>query len=81
PVEVAQLLAPADEEPLLSDQHLANYERALQSFLQGNWPLAHKLLHDMPADDRVPDFLTGFIVQNDRVAPSNWEGVIPLADK
>lgn len=80
-VEVAQLLPPESEEPLLTDTHLQNYERALQSFLQGDWPLAYKLLHDMPADDRVPDFLTGFIVQHDRVAPSHWEGIIPLAEK
>jgi adenylate cyclase len=81
PVEVSELLPPAVEYPQLTDQNVAAYERALDALLQRDWPKAFELLHHVPADDRVKDFLTVFIAQHNRTPPDNWDGVIPLSSK
>jgi len=81
PVEVAELLPPAGEFPALRDEHLADYEEALTHFLAGRWSEAFEKLHDVPATDRVKDFLTGLIVQHNRTPPPNWQGIIELKNK
>jgi adenylate cyclase len=81
PLEVVELLPPAADYPQLSDEHIAEYERALDDLLVGRWPEAFERLHRVPADDRVKDFLTVFIAQHNRTPPDNWNGVIPLASK
>jgi adenylate cyclase len=78
---VTELLPPASEYPELSDEHIGHYEAALDELLAGRWPEAYELLHKIPPGDRVKDFLTVYIVQNNRVAPAGWDGVIPLARK
>ena len=47
----------------------------------GDWNEAFDLLHQVPARDRVKDFLTVFIAQHNRTPPSDWDGVIRLASK
>jgi adenylate cyclase len=79
PVDVHQILPPADEFPQLSDEHVAAYEHALNEMLDGNWERAFSLLHRVPAEDRVKDFLTVFIAQHQRTPPPNWDGVIDLS--
>ncbi len=79
---VSELLPPESEpENVLSDQHLALYEKALDGFLDGNWNESFRLLHQVPAEDRVKDFLTVFIAQHGRVAPPDWNGAIRLPEK
>jgi adenylate cyclase len=80
-LEVSELLPPAAQYPLLSDEHLACYEAALDKFLARNWAAAFELLHRIPADDEVKDFLTVYIAKHNRRAPANWDGVIPLEGK
>ena len=81
PVEVSELLPPADEYPELTDEHLAAYERALDAFLAGQWSDSIELLHQVPAKDRVKDFLMVFIAQHNRTPPPGFSGVIPLSTK
>ena len=81
PIMVSELLPPLAEAPELTDQQLTDYETALQAFISGNWSEAIRLLHRLPPDDRVKDFLLVFIVQNNYVAPVNWNGVIELTRK
>jgi adenylate cyclase len=81
PVEVSELLPPAVEYPQLTDENLAAYEAALDALLDRDWPKAFELLHQVPADDRVKDFLTVFIAQHNRTPPADWDGVIPLSSK
>jgi len=81
PLEVSELLPPPAECPELTDEHLGFYESALDAFLAGAWPQAFELLHHIPSDDRVKDFLTVYIAQHNRTPPSNWDGVISLASK
>lgn len=80
-LEVSELLPPASQFPLLSDEDIANYEAALDALLARDWSLAFELLHRVPAKDRVKDFLTVFIAQHNRTPPDNWDGVIPLSSK
>ena len=76
-----ELLPPVAEEPGLSDENLADYERALDDLMAGRWSHAFDRLHRVPAEDRVKDFLTVFIAQHNRTPPENWNGVIPLTAK
>lgn len=80
-LEVSELLPPFAVEPKLTDEHLAAYERALDALQAGQWATAFQLLHLVPADDRVKDFLTVFIAQHNRTAPENWDGIIPMTSK
>lgn len=81
PLIVSELLPPVSEYPQLTDQHIAAYEESLEYLLAGDWEQAFKMLHQVPADDRVKDFLTVFIAQHNRICPPDWKGVIPLATK
>lgn len=80
-LEVSELLPPAAEYPQLTDSHLSSYEAALDSFLAGQWTEALELLQQVPAKDRVKDFLTVFIAQHNRTPPARWDKVIPLESK
>lgn len=78
---VSELIPAAAMFPQLNDQHIADYEQALDDFLAGNWQLAFDRLHRVPTTDRVKDFLRVYIAQHDRVAPPNWNGVISMLTK
>ncbi len=80
-IEIAELLPPADQYPLLSDEQIAIYEAGLDAFLAGRWQEAYQYLHQLPAEDQVADFLTAWIAQNNRIPPPQWDGVIPLQTK
>ncbi len=81
PLVVSELLPPSSTANTLSDIGILAYERALDSFLAGQWEDAFRLLYDVPASDRVKDFLTVYIAQHGRRAPANWDGVIHLQSK
>lgn len=78
---VSELLPPEGPDCILSDAHIQFYEQALDHFIAGDWNNAFRLLHLVPAEDQVKDFLTFIIAQNRRVAPPNWTGVIELPSK
>ncbi|MBC8355824.1 MAG: adenylate/guanylate cyclase domain-containing protein [Planctomycetes bacterium] len=77
-LEVSELLPPISEFPALSDDAIAAYEDALDALSQRDWERSFSLLHQVPADDRVKDFLTVFIAQNNRTPPNGWDGTVPL---
>ena len=81
PLEVSELLPPVSQYPELSDEHLQCYEAALDAFLQRKWPAALELLHRIPAEDEVKDFLVVYIAQHNRRPPPGWDGIIELASK
>lgn len=80
-LEIAELLPPADQYPLLSDDQIRLYEAGLDAFLAGRWQEAYQCLHQLPAEDQVADFLTAFITQQNRQPPPQWDGVIPIQTK
>jgi len=81
PLIVSELLPPAHLDSLLTDEHLQAYEQALDHFQAGRWTEAFRLLHQVPAEDQVKDFLTVFIAQHRRTPPADWSGVIELPAK
>ena len=78
---VSQILPPAGPNCQLTDNDIVQYERALDSFLEGNWRESFELLHKVPAVDTAKDFLTVYIAQHNRIAPRGWNGVIPMNQK
>ncbi len=78
PLMVHQLLPPASAPGTLSDQDILTYEAALDKLLDRRWDEAFEKLHQVPASDRVKDFLTVFIASHGRIAPDDWDGVISL---
>jgi adenylate cyclase len=81
PLTVSELLPPAGADCILSNEHVEYYEQALDYFIAGDWHNAFRLLHHVPAEDQVKDYLTFIIAQHQRVAPANWTGVIELPIK
>ena len=77
-LEVSELLPPLSEFSELSDDAIAVYEQALDALADRDWERSFSLLHQVPATDRVKDFLTVFIAQNNRTPPSGWDGTVPL---
>jgi len=81
PLEVTELLPPPSDSELLNNDHITAYESALEALLARDWEEAFQLLHRVPADDHVKDFLTVYIAQHNRRAPEDWDGVIDLRQK
>lgn len=81
PLMVSELLPPEGPNELLTNAHILAYEKALDGLQDGNWSEAFRLLHQVPAEDRVKDFLTVFIAQHGRTAPPDWQGFIRLPEK
>ena len=80
PLVVSELLPPAGADGLTSAD-IANYEKALDAFLAGDWNAAFELLHLVSPRDRGKDILTGHIIAHNHVPPAGWTGVIDLAQK
>lgn len=78
---VSELVPPEDRYPVLKDHHLADFERGVESFCNGQWADAWRYLHTMPADDRAQDFLSMLITQHDRKAPADWDGIVRIRKK
>ncbi|NLE39958.1 MAG: adenylate/guanylate cyclase domain-containing protein [Pirellulaceae bacterium] len=80
-LEISELLPPEADSPQLNDEHVMAYEAALDAFLAGRWTESLRLLHRVPTDDVVTDFLTATIAKHNRVPPPGFDGVIPLETK
>lgn len=81
PVFVSELLPSTAELPELTDEHLRAFEAGVTAYQAGLWEEAYRELHTMPANDRVQDFLLGQIMQANRKAPANWDGILRLPVK
>jgi adenylate cyclase len=80
-VTVSELLPPVGEPGILSDEHLRQYETALDVFNKGDWDEAFALLHEIPHWDRGADFLTSHILRHQRQPPAGWDGIVQLDSK
>jgi len=80
PIGIIEVL-PTQSLSELTDQNLAAFALALQSFQNGDWEQAFRQLHEVPSQDRAKDLLTMLITQHNRKAPAGWDGVIRLTQK
>jgi len=78
---VSELVPSEERLPLLTNHHLADFEKGLNSFIAGQWGDAWKFLHRMPAEDRAQDYLSMMITQHDRKAPADWDGIVRIKKK
>lgn len=81
PLTVCELLPPATIFPIVSDEQLGFFEKAVDAFIQGNWARAYELFHLVSPQDRGKDFVTSYIIQHDHTPPASWDGVVSLASK
>ncbi len=81
PLTVSELLQPANESSLLTDEHLDHYKSALAAFLDSRWADAYEELHHVPPEDRGKDMLLSFILKHNHTPPADWDGVIPMESK
>jgi adenylate cyclase len=80
-LEVSELVPPVSEYPVLTDDHLMDYELGLDAFVVGNWDTALKCFSRLPVEDCSKDYVMNFIYSNRRVPPAGWKGIIELASK
>jgi adenylate cyclase len=73
---VSELVPPESRLPLLTQEHLEDFERGVDAFIGGRWDEAWKYLHRMPPEDRAQDYLAMQITQHNRNAPSDWDGIV-----
>ena len=73
---VSELVPPETRLPLLTQEHLDDFERGVDAFIGGHWDEAWKYLHRMPPEDRAQDYLAMQITQHNRNAPADWDGIV-----
>ncbi len=78
---IYELLLPAEENPTISDQHLADFEGAVELISQGDWNQAKHLLHSLPSEDPCKHFLVLMIAIHNYAPPPRWDGVFSLLTK
>lgn len=78
---VSQLLPPVDQDNSVSDEHLRNYEAAVDAVIEGRWGEAMERLDKVPVNDRAKDFLMIFIAQHNYEPSDSWDGIIPMSSK
>jgi adenylate cyclase len=78
PLQVSELLLPADEVGAMKEPTRLDYESAYRFFLDGRWDKTKKLL---PFADGPSERLKQFMAQHANGPPPNWDGVIPLTEK
>lgn len=81
PVRVSELVPPLDQCPELTDDLLETYDEGVLHFEQGDWEAAHRCFRKMPENDRAQDFPEMYIVQHNRIAPPDWDGVVRMSSK
>ena len=81
PLFVSELVPAEERLPILTNQHLTDFETGVQAFISGQWSEAWKYLHRMPAEDRAQDYLSMLITQHDRKAPADWDGIVRMKKK
>jgi adenylate cyclase len=78
---VHELLLPEEEDPAITDQHLADFEGAVELISRGEWEQAKHLLHSLPSEDPCKHFLVLMIALHDYTPPARWDGVFSLLSK
>jgi adenylate cyclase len=81
PHDVYELLPAHGPNCTLTDEQVATYETGINQFIDGKWDEAYRHLHSMPSTDQAMDFIIARIAEHNRVAPSNWDGIVRLTSK
>lgn len=80
-VDVYQLLPTGVGYDDISDDDLAQYERAAQHLIGGEWDKAQKILNSILPDDGPANYLRGLLADHNASPPTDWDGAINLLQK
>lgn len=81
PLMVCELLPPETEEGTISNQLIAEHEKAVDAFVAGNWSEAFDSLDATPVGNRAKELLLIFMAENNYQPPDDWDGIINLTGK
>lgn len=79
-LEVSELLLPFGPECDTADAQIADYERALELVIAGEWTEAVDILNQL-TDDGPSQFLLDQMARCENTPPSDWDGVFSLNQK
>lgn len=74
-------LQPSGSMPESNREVYLNYDRALEAIEHGLFEEAAGLIGPYAEKDKPSGFLLSFLDSHDRIAPENWDGIIPLPSK
>lgn len=77
-VDVCELVSRSEEDRGTPEQWRA-FDAAAAAFRAGDWTSAARWLRDVPAQDRVKDFLWEFMARHGFQPPAHWAGVVDIA--
>jgi adenylate cyclase len=78
---VFELLPPTEMDNTISNEAIELYDKAVSSFVDGNWQESIELFNEIPADDKAKEFVTDFVTANSNAPPADWSGVIHMTSK
>lgn len=81
PLMVCELLPPEGEASDISNQLIAEHEKAVSNFITGNWSEAIDLFERTPAGNQAKELILIFMAQNNYTPPDDWDGIINLEHK
>ena len=79
-LEVSELLLPFGPDCEITDEQIADYEKAVDLVIEGDWTTATSILEKMP-DDGPSAFLLNQMARFDNAAPFDWDGAFSLTEK
>lgn len=79
-LEVSELLLPFGPECEVTDEQIADYEKAVDLVTEGEWTAATSILEAMPGDGPSA-FLLNQMARFDNAAPFDWDGAFSLTEK
>ena len=77
-VTISQLLWPEGTDRELSNVQLELHERAVDSFIAGQWVEAEEIFATHLVHDEANSILRDMIARSNKVPPNSWDGVVTL---
>ena len=81
PLKIFQLLPSVEADRIVTNEHIALYETALDAFNNGRWSESIDLLAQLPVEDRVQDLLLQTMLFHGHQPPEDWDGIIRMTHK
>ena len=79
-IDVYELLSPCGPDSSISDEHISEFEAALELVIAGHWTDAIIALNQLP-DEGPKKFLVDHMTRFGNISPADWDGVFFLKSK
>jgi len=80
-VTIYQLIPTGPQYDTISPEQLAQYDQAVDAFIEGDWRQAEQLLEGILPNDGPANYLRGFLSSSNAEPPDDWDGTIRLTAK